>query len=230
MSALNCTKPITTLPSAPSPALNSPTPTFTFTPTFSPTTTPHITPTVPAVPPSGIFWAPCEIVGGSSFFQMAVNGAPESTCGVTLTTPLGPIPYSYYSAVGTYALYFATSIIPYVPGGSYTMTTVTSIGTAAATLIAPGGSVSMNASGTLATWAVEGNEDYITVGNAGSNYQSFLITTDLDSPAIIPASAYPSPGTYYYDVVPQNTTYNITGAAPGSRYTIKYVLPGTVVK
>jgi hypothetical protein len=230
VSSWACVKPFSTLPSAPAPGNPTPTFTNTFTPTFSPTTTPHITPTVPAVPPGGIFWAPCEIEGGSSFFQMAVNGAPESTSGVTLTTPSGPIPYTYYSAAGAYALYYATSIIPYVPGGSYTMTTVTSIGTAAATLIAPGGSVSMNASRTIATWAVEGNEDYITVGNAGSDYQSYLITTDLNSPATIPASAYPSLGTYYYDVVPQNTTYNITGAASGSRYTIKYMLSGTVIK
>lgn len=155
---------------------------------------------------------------------MSVNGAAETTAAITLTTPSGDVPLIYYSQYYPgYGYYGSAATFAYVPGGTYTLTTITSIGTATATLVAPGGGVSVSPDGSTASWNVEGNEDYINVwggGLAGFSYQSGKTTSDVDTPFPIPSSAYPVPGTYRVEVVPQNATYNVTGAAPGSYFYI----------
>jgi len=220
-------------------AIPSATSTATAVYTSTPTTTPHTTPIL--TPPSqGIFWNPCEIGGvvspstdAAGYFVLSVNGAAETTAGVTLTTPNGDIPFTcVYPGTTASTYYPATGFtIPYVAGGTYTMTTTTSIGVASATLTAPGDSVTLSADGFTASWGpVEGNEDYIEIRYQSTRpsyytFQSYLITTDLQSPYQIPTSAYPLAGNYSVQIVPQNTTYDIAGAASGSRFTIKKYCP-----
>lgn len=215
--------------------------TATFSQTPSPsetsTVTPHLTPTIPAAPPSGIFWPLCEIYlmnhttnQASSLFMLSVNGAVETTCAVTLTTPSGNVPFAYSgpSSYPNYAIYSPTTPILYQPGGTYTMTTITSIGTATASLTAPGGGVSISPDGLTTSWNVEGNEDYLNIKQTGGGYtyQSINYTMDLDSPFSVPASAYPAPGSYYVWLAAENTNYNVTGAAPGSYFMLTDLLSG----
>ena len=200
--------------------------TATITPTLSATATPHTTPN-PSIPSSGIFWdAGYVSAGGTSYLQMWVNGILSTTDAVTLTTPSGPIAYTSAASV-----YYPSTPITYTPGGSYTLTANTSIGTATATLIAPGGNIAVAADGSTASWNVEGNEDWLTVtGPGGSTYKSYNYTSDIDQPFLIPATAYPASGTYNVQMVAQSSTYNVTGAVAGSRFTINQYGFGTVVK
>ncbi len=207
------------------PATPTPTGTATAVPSATPTTTPHMTPTI-SVPGSGIFWGPAEIgsfPGVTGWLSLAVNGSPESTAGVTLTTPSGNVPFTYSGVNGSMAAYSPASSFTYIPGGTYTMTTVTSIGTATASLVAPG-PVSIAPDGSQASWTYEGNEDYVTVQELFSPYnftlQTYNLTSDVDSPYSIPASAYPASGNYSVFPVAQSSTYNVTNAAAGSRFTV----------
>ena len=226
------------LTATPSPTLTlSPTPTMTSTMTSTmtwvytatPTTTPHVTPVV-TIPPTGILFQAYVSLNATTYLQLWLNGVPDDTAAVTLASPVGPVHY-HNSGSG---IYYPDSTITYIPGQSYTLTAITSGGTATATLIAPGGNMTVSPDGSTATWDVEGNEDWIKVTQAGGpylgTYRSYDFTTDMDSPAAIPSSAYPTLGNYGVLVVPQNTTFNVTGAMPGSRYTVNEYAGSTVTK
>ena len=205
--------------------------TATMTPTQNWMATPHSSPTYMATPPMGIVWDPALImnVNGAVFssLYLSVNGVLEATAGVTLTTPSGNVPYTFIaggSGRGSYAYYGNSVTFVYQAGQPYTLTTVTSIGTATATVIAPGGNFTLAPDDSWISWLVEGNEDFVRVMNLamlGFTYDSETITADIDSVFSIPPSAYPSPGNYQLTFHAQTSNYSVTGAAPGSRLEIE---------
>ncbi len=229
-----CTKQLTPVVPAGLPTLQ---PTATPTETF---TAPYQTPTV-SVPPAGIYLVADTQNNFFTYVNLAVNGAPETTATVTLTTPSGPLSLPYFSGNPPSALapYFtnAGANLPgsdYQAGGVYTLTVATSIGTVSASVTAPGGSVNFASDGSQVSWAVEGDEDYATVTRVspyGTTYQSFATVEDVTSPLSIPSSAYPTTGTsYYLTLFAQSTLYNIPGTQAGSRWTITQVTTDTLSK
>jgi len=217
------------------------TPTPTQTATTTPTGTyvpPHQTPTV-SVPPTGIYIVAGTSNSFSTVVDLAVNGAPETTATITLTTPSGTLSVPYFSGnpPSSLAPYFtnAGANLPgsyYQAGGVYTLTVATSLGTVSASVTAPGGGVSFAPDGSQVSWAVEGDEDYVTVTRASpyaTTYQSFNTFEDASSPWPIPGSAYPTTGcNYYLGLYAQTTLYNIPGTQAGSRWGITQVTTDTI--
>gem|GEM_PF-3373791 len=210
--------------------------TYTETPTYTatPTTTPHTSPTSAMTPPPGVYWDLAEFgryrqAGITLIFtnlQISANRRPDPTASVTLTTPLGPVPLVNFMNTDTYSHFSPSGGVSYIPGGTYILTTVTSAGTAAATLVAPGGNIVITPDGKSATWDVEGNEDYLF----DNQFASYNVTSDIDSPYSIPDLAYPAAGTYNVSLYSQNTTYNVSGVSVPCRFTIKDSLTVPVVK
>lgn len=211
-------------------------PTPTMTPSPAPTAypTPHATPSYNP-PSTGIYLvaeAQTGVINSNVRLNvnLSVNGAPETTDTVTLTTPSGSMPATFVQNAGNNSQYSGSISSAYVPGGTYTLTAVTSIGTAVSTLTAPG-TMSIAANGSLATWSPEGNQDYLWIyGPGGISYESYATTEDIDSPFSVPASAYPASGTYYVYGVAQQTTTNVTGADAGSYFTFSSFIMATVAK
>ncbi len=192
--------------------------TCTFTPTDTMTVTSTSTATVSPTPTVNvpIHWAACGIdqANGSrtANLYLQVNGSPETTAGVTLISAAAgvtvAVPYQSYYA-GYNASYYSVSGFNYQAGATYVILTATSAGTASATLLAPGGGVTVSLDGSTASWNVEGNNDVVDVYPPGGG--SFTYGPDLVSPYSIPASAYSAPGTYQVDVIAQKTG-TVTGA------------------
>jgi hypothetical protein len=214
------------------------TPTQTSTPS-SPTTTPTITATttttVVAVPPTGIFWQtvseyfydPATSSGTANVF-LCVNGGPEAAAGVTFFTPSGSVKLPYINTQGNAAWYQTNTTLPYAAGQPYTMVTSTSIGIASATVTAPGGSVSVTPDGSELTWASEGNIDNLYVDYTATGSYSYSTVGNINSPYMIPSSAYPGPGTYLLYVFNENNVS--VNNAPGSSFQIVEASVLTVTK
>ena len=206
-------------------------------------------PSAPA-PTSTIFWNSAYVTrsacytGGVPYcgsfdagVTLSVNGLPESTAAVTLTGPSGSVPLTYVgpvTAFGTvYAFYQYTHmdgpmIIPppfifaYVPGQNYILTTFTSAGTASVTAVAPGGfGGGASSAGITVSWSFEGNADQVLVVAPGP-VTTFVTTGDANSPVFSPSSAYTSLWASRTFSCRQIAN-NISGAAPGSVFTISQI-------
>lgn len=190
---------------------------------------PTPTPTCVAIPQttpiaSGINWGEALVGSGTSWgstfisasLYMTVNGAVETTDGVTFTgTGISPIALKYqgpYTITGTaYAWYYYQGTSPMTGGGTYTLTSVTSIGTAWATLPLPN-DPTISPDGLTATWSGPSMFNVVAVvpSAGGLTYESSLCWS-ASSPFSIPNSAYPSPGNYGPIVERLNYTTSITG-------------------
>jgi hypothetical protein len=147
---------------------------------------------------------------------LAVNGVAEATAGVTLTgTGISAVPLTYvgpYSISGqTYAeydsLYFPSLL---TSGGTYTLTSITSIGTATASLTMPSlANIASDGSGT--TWTGPSMSNWVFVFNTSGTTYSSTTCPAIYSPFSIPSSAYPAPGNYAVGQERINFTSSITG-------------------
>jgi hypothetical protein len=211
-----------------------PTWTATITPTGiwntpTSTATPYQTPY--SYPPySGIFfWGTVHTIGDDGTIagctlSLSVNNTFADTAAVTLTTPFGDIPLLHYQGDSTYSTYMAETSFPYLPGETYILTAMTSVGTVTASLVAPGGGVSLSTDRSTLTWDYEGNRDFYWLfcsAPPGSLHETGHWTGDIASPASIPSSAYPFAGVYTLKMYPQNTLFTVPGANNYSQFTIR---------
>lgn len=201
----------------------------TFSPTLSPTSTPFRTPTLSmTAPPTGIAWDWAYVTSFDgttchASMRLAVNGVPETTANVYLTTPQGPVTLLYHASTWPgYASYELSRSLVYQPGFAYTLTTDTSIGTAFATVTAPGGNAQLSSDGTTVTWDVEGNADYVTVycPESSMSFATNMATADISSPFRIPGAPFTTAGTYNYRFVQETFENSVTGATPGSFFNV----------
>lgn len=183
--------------------------------------------------------------------NLLVNGTPESTAVVSLTgaggsvtlayqgpaTVLGIVYASYLGLLDHYqsaANYFSywNGPVTYAPGQTYTLTTVTSAGTASASAAAPGpiqNTVSTSPLGFNVSWS-GGNGNQIVVVDNSSAVTTYS-SSGLPSPVFIPGSDFSSasglgglPGVLgsgdTESISVQQTASNVSGAAIGSTFTI----------
>lgn len=153
---------------------------------------------------------------------LSVSGQAETTALVILTGGSAPLtlPYNQSLVIGnnTYARYYqSSSAFVYRPGTSYTLSTVTSAGTAWTTVTAPGG-ISCAADGSSCSWSVEGTNDNVFVETSGysGTYDSLNTQTDINSVFNVPSMAYPSGGSYYVRTTCQANVTTVNNAMPGS--------------
>ena len=188
-------------PAAPNNPMPSPTP----TPLFS----------------SGIYWKLAQFThdsryGTSASLYLEVDGQPVTDATVLLSGPglSAPvtIPYVFTSTFpeGPFSNYIRSSGLTYVAGGDYTLTTLTTAGTASATLTAPG-NFSITPDGSLITWTVEGNQDSAVVAKDGVRVYSSG-SGDIDSPFSVPTTAFSGPASYAVIGGAENLTYSVSGA------------------
>jgi hypothetical protein len=175
----------------------------------------------------GIYWAPgatqilrFEMVPTPArigvTLRLSVNQRPETTAGVTVTTPGGSFPLTYCCQSGPTLSEYRATLADYTPGGTYSLRTVTSAGTAATTLTAPGG-ITQAADGSQTSWAIEGNNDYVIVYQNFSPFASVYVVSPANSPQNIPASAYATPGAYRLETGCTESDTTVTGATVDSR-------------
>ena len=184
----------------------------------------------PVLPTTGIYWnstvvkftsgstVACCSAASNSALHLLVNGLPESTASVTLSTPAGDIPYIYGGTQLGCAEYHPNSYspLPYQPGGTYILTAITSIGTSSASGILPGVTAALSADHLTASWTVPGNADYVQVFNNTTYLFPFYTPGPVAlSPLSIPASAYATSGSYSVMMVLVNKIA-VTGATAGS--------------
>jgi hypothetical protein len=184
----------------------------------------------PTAIPNGIYWRAAGVSHGDSGatqislvqLHQAVNRLPETTASVTVAGSDGvtfQVPCTGTTIIDgqSYAVYQRTGGFAYTVGVTYQLTSITSIGTAAASLEAPGG-ITHNAEYTQSSWTAEGNGDFVMVTDP--SYDITFNTTGLDavSPVNIPSSAYPSPGQYRLTTTVSNVTLAVAGAAAGSGF------------
>ncbi len=212
--------------------VGSPGPSPTSTPTATPSAveSPTATPTFGV--PNGIFWHPNSAYLHSvsptsefSFFSLllTVDGVPESTAEVTLTGPGGTvtIPYTGQTTFDSrfFAQYQSSNLsLAYVPGATYTVTTVTSIGTASVVITAPGG-ITVAPDGSQVSWEYEGDNERISIFTPSFTPAFNSDDGDKTSPFSIPVSAYGAgPGTYKVSVDIRRRFTTVTGGAPGTQF------------
>ncbi len=211
--------------------------TFTFTKTATPVPgTPTFTPTpigTMGLMVVGIFLEDLTNVSISGYsysvtattctVYISTNLIPDTTAAVTLITPLnGSIPVTYtanttYSGVSVAEYVAASDSFTYVPNSPYSLYAVTSLGTAAATVNAPG-NITIAANGSTASAVYPGNYDSAVVEEispaAVTTYQS-PTGTSVGSPFTYPVSAYPAPaGTGTYGVAYNAAVTDIIVAGP----------------
>lgn len=165
----------------------------------------------PAPPPISWFYNSYIYQSGGSSnagIWQTVNGAAETTDAVTLSYSGGSIPLPYNSIVnisGTnYAKYSNLVNFPYTPGQAYTITSVTSQGTATGSGVAPGG-FTFAPDGSGVTWAVNGNSYSSVQVLDPSSTQVFTNTGTGISPVAIPGSTYTTYGNYTFNTEVQST-------------------------
>ncbi len=201
-------------------------------PTATPAPNPLIcTPTQTAgPPPNGIYWYSAQIEGitvsngvtvvNGIFAQvlLTVNGTAETTDTVNVSGPAGlsaTIPYTDNVVVNgnTYAQYQALLSNTYQTGGSYSLTTVTSIGTASATLTAPG-NITVAPDGSSASWSNGGMLNTVGIYSSApaTVYQTATCKSE-SSPFAFPLSNYSQSAFYTFTVDCQNMTNAISGGA-----------------
>jgi hypothetical protein len=128
---------------------------------------------------------------------VAVNSLPYTTAGVTLNTPGGSVPMTFSSSSSTYSLYTAASAWTYVPNGVYTLNISTSLGSASASVTAPGG-ITHAADGSRSSWLYPGTYNYVDVWDSGGIlFVDGVLSGNAVSPVNIPASTYSAVGTTY---------------------------------
>lgn len=167
---------------------------------------------------------------------LSVNGAAETTAQVVLTGGSTPVtlPYNETLTLGnnTYARYYLDgSAIQYQPGVTYTMSTQTSVGTAWASVVAPGGIQYVSDRNTV-SWASEGNKDRVYVENSSysGTYDSLNTQADMDSVFSIPTSAYPTSGSYYVRTTCDTLVGSVNNAMPGSSLEASDILWTTITR
>ncbi len=215
LSPLACEKPFST-PNAP---LTSPsaTPTPTTTLTCVPTPQPYI-----GAPPNGIYWESadidgCQCANPSADLLLSVNGAPETTAGVTLTGSNGTtvsLSFNYLVTIGVgyvYAEYDNTVPFVFTAGCTFTLSTTTTIGTASAALEAPG-NFTVAPDGSTVGWGVGAEFEPIYIrwpGGNGAYNQPFTCNHPVP-PISVPSQDYAyGPGTYVISFCFSNSTTNI---------------------
>lgn len=197
--------------------------------TSTPTRTSTPTPVCP-LPASGLYLSggvgrvvvdyPPTMDKSDVLIVLAQNSIPNDSAQVVfmgqgVSFHLVPTGYVRYIC-GEASMFRGDPLAPawnYVPGQAYTITVTTSLGTASASGIAPGG-ITHAPNGSQSSWTVEGLRDEVQVTTVSTIlYQSPCC--DVSSPLSVPASAYPGSGTYYLTTkVSQPATF--TGAvSPG---------------
>lgn len=174
---------------------------------------------------TGICWegqVQSDVYNGSYSYYgdlyLAVNGAVVTNAGVTLTgTGIAPAPLVYKGTTNiggmNYAEYTSNSFSATLPpGGTYTLTSVTSIGTATASLTLPS-YPTQAIDGSGATWSGPSQFNYVAVSNGSSLTYNSGTCYSVNSPFSVPSSAYPAPGGYYFGVERFNYTSTITGGS-----------------
>lgn len=176
--------------------------------------------------PTGIVWGEAYVASGSNYgspgddieLYMTVNGAPVSNAGVTFSgTGVSPTALVYggpYTISGTsYGWYYYQSGTQLTAGGTYTLSSTASTGTASASLAMPN-YPTLAPDGSAATWAGPTMSTYIAVlKNSSSPTYTADYCYSPPSPFSIPASAYPSSGPYVFGVERINVTNAITGGS-----------------
>lgn len=225
----------------------SATPSSTFTMTPNPTNSPTSSPT--PTPIIGVEWYQGEIYhsdynGGTfAFIYLAVNGQAVTTAGVTLSGTFtgSPVPILFnntYSISGKNYAYYQAAGFNWQPGQTYILTTVTTAGTAAATLTAPGGvtfaPLDSHGAVTQLGWGIEGSNDYIYVRETAPvtqiTFDTRSVSSDADSPVTVPAPAYPGGSGGVYDIVLQisNQLFVVPGATVDTELMLNEVDSKTV--
>lgn len=180
------------------------------------------TPT-PGPPPSGINWASATVQlqnsgGYSVSIPLVVNGAAITNAAVTFSGPGLTVAIPYYGTMifsgTTYADYsYANSGFNLTPGALYTLTTVTSAGTASASLAVPT-TPAVSPDGSTVSWSGSNSFNEVGVEDNANSTTTFLTSQciSVNSPVDIPASAYPTTGTAYtVAILNYNFIQSITG-------------------
>jgi hypothetical protein len=187
-------------------------------------------------PPAGIYWYSAQIEGitlqngvtlvNGIYAQalLSVNGNPETSDTVTIAGPGGfgaTLPYTsnVVENGNTYAQYQGLFSNNFQTGGAYSLSTVTSLGTASATLIGPG-NISTALNGSSTSWTQPGALNRVLLQEGPSFQAGGLLPVTLyqtascmsdASPVNIPSSDYSNPGIYTLTTNCQNLTNGITG-------------------
>jgi hypothetical protein len=156
----------------------------------------------------------------NTLVTLSINHTAETTDTITLTTPSnGTLPVTYLQSStisGVPIAQYATSAqYTYVPGGTYTLSVATSLGTVTSTMSAPG-AITFSANGASVTAAYPGNYDSAIVSefspSPGVTYQS-PVGTDVGSPFTYPVTAFSSPATFANSYSAAMTVLSFTGPA-----------------
>lgn len=150
-----------------------------------------------------------------------MNGSTYSTAAVSIGSNgvTTVVPFSSNSA-GSSEYYGTFS--PYQAGQTYVLSSVTSAGTAAATMVAPGGGIAVNSNGTTVTWNHEGNSDRVQIQNANNPgvdiFNSSSLSSDVSSPYSVPTTVYngyssPTTFVFYVYTIKTSTVTNAYGSA-----------------
>ena len=211
--------------------VSTPTP-IPATPTSTPTLgMPTPTPTCyypPSSAPcsSGIAWNLGQVLannfnGAQSYsveLWLSVNCASYTSAMVTFSGPGGSLPVTYdpYGSSGstTSSLYDTNSgSISITPGAVYTLTSVTTSGTATASLVAPPLPL-IPLDGSTASWSGSSMFNFVDALDSSNSmtYESSPCWS-ASSPVSIPSSAYPSSGAYYVVAQCMNWTTSIAGGS-----------------
>jgi hypothetical protein len=178
-------------------------------------------------------WSFASIQAGSDFgvpyqyanltLQVTDQPVTDATIYLNGTGFSSPITLSFTAATTqgnqVYSRYDCLVGFNYQPGNSYSLTSETSLGTASATLIAPG-NISIASDGSQISWTISGTETDAQVydGPDASGTKIYYSTTSLPSPFNLPNSLFSNPGIYSVSVQVVNTTNSIPGAAGGALF------------
>jgi hypothetical protein len=229
--------PAPILKASPAPSTSNtatPTKTITETPTATTTITPSGTPSpgtptpTPSPTPVLVWWGGTIIyqnefssIVASSYLYLQANGQALTNATVYLTggglsTPVTEV---YEGTPVTesgqpYAQYIA-GLPSYDGGGVYTMTSVTSVGTASDSVTAPGGSMTVTSNGSQASWSANGSSGILFVLSApnGGGTEIYQSPNTITSPFNIPATVYSAPGTYSVEIQLLNSSPPPVGAS-----------------
>ncbi len=205
--------------------MSSPTGPTAFTGAYNPTPTPIISTGV-----NEIRWFSASLsrvnqfgsVSSSVDVYFSVGGQAETTDPVTLASGGNSLSIPYNETVtlggGVYALYrLAENSLQYQPGATYTLSTVTSAGTAWAQVAAPGG-ITDASNGITSSWQSEGTNDrvYVETADYAGIYDSLETQADVDSVFRIPTTAYSSSGSYILRTTCKSVVNAVNNAMPGS--------------
>jgi hypothetical protein len=180
------------------------------------------TPT-PGPPPNGINWASATVQiqnsgGYNVSIPLVVNGIAITNAAVTFSGPGLTVPIPYFGTMvfsgTTYADYsYGNGGFNLTPGAIYTLTAVTSAGTASASLAVPN-TPTVSTDGSVVSWSGSNSFNEVGVEDNATSNTTFLTSQciSVNSPVDVPASAYPTTGTTYtVGVLNYNFTQSITG-------------------